>query len=417
GKHLLISGLDDRTRRCSHGRWTIRLFYQSCSKPIVPSPHRAFGGIRALARAAGRSMLARIVVVGAGPTGTALSYLLARRGIEVVLLERETDFDRLFRGEGMMPCGIDALAQMGLRQHLEWLPSRRLDRWEFYFDGVPFLVQPEPDRERPNCVRIMSQPHLLRALVEEAQRFPSFRFEPGTTVRDFSPQADGGVVVRADTRAGPREFGADLLIGADGRSSVVRKRASIPLEPQPLGYDVVWWSLPLPSWLRDASVFYAFASSRTTEAAGAYPSWDGRLRLGWLIPKGTYRSRRTQPPDGGAAARRCGPPDVADPHAGDQHGPARCAGRRESSRTGDPGRRPWNGPRSSHPADRGGTDAGDRALAGAPGFQQQAVGALRSPLFRRFVLPVLGRLGLTRRIWLHGERPLRYGAVPVRLTV
>src|SRR5439155_18188522 len=151
GKHLLISGLDDRTRRCSHGRWTIRLFYQSCSKPIVPSPHRAFGGIRALARAAGRSMLARIVVVGAGPTGTALSYLLARRGIDVVLLERETDFDRLFRGEGMMPCGIDALAQMGLRQHLEWLPSRRLDRWEFYFDGVPFLVQPEPDRERPNC--------------------------------------------------------------------------------------------------------------------------------------------------------------------------------------------------------------------------------------------------------------------------
>ena len=59
-------------------------------------------------------MLARIVIVGAGPTGTALSYLLARRGIEVVLLERETDFDRLFRGEGMMPCGIDALAQMGL---------------------------------------------------------------------------------------------------------------------------------------------------------------------------------------------------------------------------------------------------------------------------------------------------------------
>src|SRR2546427_882340 len=438
----------------------IRLFRQSCSKAIVPFPHRAFGGIRALARAAGRSMLARIVIVGAGPTGTALSYLLARRGIEVVLLERETDFDPLFRGEGMMPCGIDALAQMGLRQHLEWLPSRRLDRWEFYFDGVPFLVQPEPDRERPNCVRIMSQPHLLRALVEEAQRFAAFRFESGTTVRDFS-EADGGVVVRADTRAGPREFAADLLIGADGRSSVVRKRASIPLEPQPLGYDVVWWSLPLPSWLRDESVFYAFASSRTPEAAGAYPSWDGRLRLGWLIPKGTYRSRRTQPPETWLdAVADLMTPDLGEHirrHREEPSSPllfdvqmARCSS--------------WSAPGvlllgdAAHPMSpirAQGINMGLRdALVAAnqlvPAIQagggrtpleaatrriaeeripeiarsqelQVSRGKtpppLRSPAVRRFVLPVLGRLGLTRRIWLHGERPLRYGAVPVRLTV
>src|ERR1051325_7239125 len=56
----------------------------------------------------------RVVVVGAGPAGAALSYLLARRGISVTLVERHTDFAREFRGEGLMPSGAAALAEMGL---------------------------------------------------------------------------------------------------------------------------------------------------------------------------------------------------------------------------------------------------------------------------------------------------------------
>jgi 2-polyprenyl-6-methoxyphenol hydroxylase-like FAD-dependent oxidoreductase len=56
-----------------------------------------------------------IVVVGAGPAGAALSLLLARRGIAVTLVERERDFARAFRGEALMPTGLDALGAMGLR--------------------------------------------------------------------------------------------------------------------------------------------------------------------------------------------------------------------------------------------------------------------------------------------------------------
>ena len=54
------------------------------------------------------------VIVGAGPAGAALAYLLARRGIEVTLLERARDFEREFRGEVLMPSAFDALGQMGL---------------------------------------------------------------------------------------------------------------------------------------------------------------------------------------------------------------------------------------------------------------------------------------------------------------
>ena len=56
----------------------------------------------------------RVLVVGAGPAGASVAFLLARRGVEVTLLERQRDFAREFRGEVLLPSGVDALRQMGL---------------------------------------------------------------------------------------------------------------------------------------------------------------------------------------------------------------------------------------------------------------------------------------------------------------
>ncbi len=65
----------------------------------------------------------RVVIVGAGPAGAALAYLLARRGVEVTLLERHSGFERTFRGDGLQPSGIDAFDQMGLGDRLRRLPQ------------------------------------------------------------------------------------------------------------------------------------------------------------------------------------------------------------------------------------------------------------------------------------------------------
>ena len=70
-----------------------------------------------------------VAVVGAGPAGATLSLLLARSGTRVTLLERESNFDRVFRGEGLMPSGVDALHQMGLGGLLDALPFRILESW------------------------------------------------------------------------------------------------------------------------------------------------------------------------------------------------------------------------------------------------------------------------------------------------
>ena len=77
----------------------------------------------------------RVVVVGAGPAGVATALLLARYGVEVVLVEREPTPGRLFRGEGLFPLGIDALHEMGVGGVLDEVPSRTIGSWDIWIDG------------------------------------------------------------------------------------------------------------------------------------------------------------------------------------------------------------------------------------------------------------------------------------------
>jgi 2-polyprenyl-6-methoxyphenol hydroxylase-like FAD-dependent oxidoreductase len=111
----------------------------------------------------------KVLVVGAGPAGVATALLLARYGVDVKLVERERSFERVFRGEGLMPLGIDALFEMGLEGVLQSVPSRRVDSWDIWIDGEEVFVIPEPVEElSERAMRVVSQPALLEKLVEEA---------------------------------------------------------------------------------------------------------------------------------------------------------------------------------------------------------------------------------------------------------
>jgi 2-polyprenyl-6-methoxyphenol hydroxylase-like FAD-dependent oxidoreductase len=127
-------------------------------------------------------------IVGAGPAGAALAYLLARAGGRVTLLERQTDFAREFRGEVLMPSGLDALAQMGLGAALDALPQSRISRGALY-RGAELLVELPFGDTGP---RVVSQPALLEMLVRESARWPGFVLERGFTVRDLISR-DGAV--------------------------------------------------------------------------------------------------------------------------------------------------------------------------------------------------------------------------------
>ena len=167
----------------------------------------------------------RVLIVGAGPAGAALALLLARNGVEVVLIERETNFERVFRGEGLMPTGLAALHQMGFREQLGTLPGGQLESWEIYLNRILTMQIQEPSHELGDlALRVVSQPALLDLLVSEAATQPSFSFRSGTSVRDLVREGDSVRGVRVATPDGEATLEADLVIGCDGRASVMRKR-------------------------------------------------------------------------------------------------------------------------------------------------------------------------------------------------
>jgi 2-polyprenyl-6-methoxyphenol hydroxylase-like FAD-dependent oxidoreductase len=231
----------------------------------------------------------RAVVVGAGLAGAALSYLLARRGIEVTLLERHTDFAREFRGEGLMPSGVAAFAEMGLAKALDALPQTRIAGLDV-FRRSRRLLHVTPEELGGVGPRIVSQPAMLEMLVAEAGRYPTFRLERGVTVREIVRDDGGRIVgVRVDASTGSREVRGDLVVGTDGRASVLRVRAGLHEERLPQAFDVVWCKVPQPAFM-DHGTARAYLGDR--HFALVFPTYGDRLQIGWVIEKGSFGDLR-----------------------------------------------------------------------------------------------------------------------------
>jgi 2-polyprenyl-6-methoxyphenol hydroxylase-like FAD-dependent oxidoreductase len=224
----------------------------------------------------------RAVVVGAGPAGATLAFLLARRGVAVTLLERQTDFSREFRGEVLMPSGISALHEAGLRQKFNSLPHQALDTVEIFRGERRLVSIPLANVDLQPLV--VPQAPMLEMIVAEASKFPGFALERGTTVRDLISENDRVVGVRADTAAGPRDFRADFVISCDGRASVIRKRAAFPQDRIMQGFDVMWGHIP--GYFLDGRIGRAYLGSG--HLLLIYPSPEGRMQFGWIIDKGTF---------------------------------------------------------------------------------------------------------------------------------
>src|SRR3954454_20954032 len=109
----------------------------------------------------------RVVIVGAGPAGMALAYLLARRDVRVTVLETHHDFASAFRGEGLQRSGIDAFRQMGLGEQFDRIPYMELQSVEIYSGGRLLLRDDAATHGRPQA-RVVSQPALLQMLADEA---------------------------------------------------------------------------------------------------------------------------------------------------------------------------------------------------------------------------------------------------------
>lgn len=142
-----------------------------------------------------------------------------------------------------MPSGLDALEQMGLSSVLESIPHRPLDAWEVLIENRFLFRVDEPIEPGGKPCTLVSQPALLEALIDEASTYPNFEFIQGSPVQDllWREQRVLGVKLGDD-----RSIYANLVIGADGRNSVVRQRANLSLEQQSGSFDILWFKLVDP---------------------------------------------------------------------------------------------------------------------------------------------------------------------------
>lgn len=231
------------------------------------------------------------LIIGAGPAGLSLAHLLVRNGVDVTVVEREPDFERTFRGEGLMPSGVDALYEMGLGDFLAEVPSRPLEAWEVFIDGTLLFDVPEPMEELGDRgVHVVSQPHFLRGLVDRLSGSPHFTFLSGAAMHDLMRDGNRvvGVVLREDGAS--RELSADYVFGCDGRGSLVRTKAGLELNLLAEHYDVLWFKMPAPDALRDGCRMQMMVADG--RAGACYTSWDGRLQFALTIPKGARRAQR-----------------------------------------------------------------------------------------------------------------------------
>ncbi len=177
-----------------------------------------------------------------------------------------------------MPSGLEALEQMGLSSVLESIPHRPLDAWEVLIENRFLFRVDEPIEPGGKPCTLVSQPAFLEAVIDQASTYPNFEFVPGSPVQDllWSDRRVSGVKLGDD-----HSICANLVIGADGRNSVVRQRANLPLEQQSGSFDILWFKLADSPRFEAENVFYTIVRDRN--AFGLFRSTSGNLQIGWAL--------------------------------------------------------------------------------------------------------------------------------------
>ena len=184
-------------------------------------------------------------IAGCGPAGAVLGYLLARAGIDVVVLEKHGDFLRDFRGDTIHPSTLEILDELGLAEQFLALPHREVSTVSGRTTAgqtLSFTFERLPSKFR--FIAFVPQWDFLEFMTAHAARFPSFTLLRNAEVVDLL-EHDGVVTgVRYRDAAGEHDLPALLTVGADGRSSRTRTAAGLPgVETSP-PMDVLWFRLP-----------------------------------------------------------------------------------------------------------------------------------------------------------------------------
>lgn len=234
-----------------------------------------------------------VCIVGAGPGGAMLALLLARQGVQVILIERALTCEREFRGETISPDGVAILTEVGVMPDIEAHGYIQTKKWQLYENQQKCLDIDFGRFDYPFKYSIdVPQPVLINALLNAAKKYAHFTHLAGARVEQLLEQAGAvqGVVCQLSDGSS-LEIHSAVVVGADGRYGKLRKMAGLAAKVRPLTRDVLWFMLPRPShWGERVKL-----SILKNQHVVGLPTYPDLLRVGFNIPAGQFKQVREQP--------------------------------------------------------------------------------------------------------------------------
>lgn len=192
----------------------------------------------------GKEFKTTCCIAGGGPAGMMIGFLLARSGIDVIVLEKHSDFLRDFRGDTIHPSTFQLMHELGILHEFLKIPHQEQSQLGAMFNEQ-YLTLADFGKlsvEKP-VLGFMPQWEFLNFLQNQAEYFPCFNLMMETNVIDIIKENKTIKGLRAQTREGIIEIHSNLVIAADGRNSILREKAGLKVIVSGVPIDVLWFKL------------------------------------------------------------------------------------------------------------------------------------------------------------------------------
>jgi 2-polyprenyl-6-methoxyphenol hydroxylase-like FAD-dependent oxidoreductase len=173
-----------------------------------------------------------------------LGFLLARAGVNVIVLEKHADFLRDFRGDTIHPSTLEIIYELGILDEFLLRPHQQAKQLMGVIGGDEVIVA-DFSHVPTHCkfIALMPQWNFLNFVAEQGRRNPGFQLRLQAEVEGVIEEQDRVIGVRVKSEQGPLEVYADLVVGADGRSSIVREKANLKVVDRGAPIDVLWMQI------------------------------------------------------------------------------------------------------------------------------------------------------------------------------